>query len=254
MKVLQKQYFNVLRALVVEGYEIFSEYQLDTTKSLDACLCSGCTIKEDHDYLIHTELKNIDIEVFKHYVNAAYSEGKTPLKEFKYFLPLFIDFMVQGNQSWISEGYFFKRVNHYLRHDWTHQELVFLQQFAENYIYYHLYESGGAEFQTIEDFLDMFESYLFNTEKLAEKCLNHPSAFCLIDYATQIMNHGYDKFEQEDEFTLYSKRVGQILLNWKYDPEIKNHFIEKYKYFNQLGKIFDLGDEQLVREWIKQVV
>lgn len=253
MKIIQEQYYTELRKLIEIGYEIFHEYQLDQSNHLDACLCGGCTIEEDHDYLIHTPRKNIEITIFKRYVNVAYSDGKTPLNEFKYFLPLFLDFMVQGNTSWLSEDYFFKRVNSYSKKDWTQQELEFLQRFAESYLNYHLCDEGNVEFQPIERFLEMFQSYLFDTESLAKLCLNHPSAYCLIDYATQTVNHGYDEYEQEDEFDLTTERVRQILVNWKYSPNIKQHFIKKYQEFKRLGYLFNDGNAQWVNTWISQI-
>ena len=106
---------------------------------------------EDHIYLKNTPLQRIEIGIFNNYVNATYS-NQTPLCEFKYFLPLFLDFLVQGTNNFLSENYFFQRISAYSLGDWTIGELTFLQQFAETYIHYHLYQEENAEFKYIEIF------------------------------------------------------------------------------------------------------
>lgn len=253
MEKEQEEYQQKLESLVQKGYEIFSLYQPNPEEKLDACICNNCLSESEHQYLINNSLQNIEFRVFKHYVNAAYSEGKTPLNEFKYFLVLFLDFFVQGRDEWISEVYFFDRVKSYSRTDWTKQELEFLQEFAENYITHELLDENNAELNSIANYLDTFSSYLFDTEKLAELCISHPSAYCLIDYATHIVNGGYDDEERVEGEKLCSKRVGAILINWKYSHYIKKLFVDRYYEFKAKGHAFDYGNANWVHEWIKEI-
>ncbi|MGR2921853.1 hypothetical protein [Acinetobacter sp. 1125_18A] len=252
MNTEQEQYSIKLKELIAQGYKIFSVYSLDKTEALDACMCGGCSFEEDHIYLKNTPLQRIEIGIFNNYVNAAYS-NQTPLCEFKYFLPLFLDFLVQGTNNFLSENYFFQRISAYSLGGWTIGELTFLQQFAETYIHYHLYQEENAEFKYIEIFLDMFQSYLFDTEKLSNLCLNHPSAYSLIDYATQKVNSGYDEYEQADELSLTSERVRKILLHWNNDQTIRQHFIDCYNAFKHQGYTFDQGNANWVRIWIEGI-
>lgn len=241
-----------LKKLIDLGYQLFSSYQLNPDHMLDACRCGGCTSDDDHHYLIQIALKNIELDVFKFYVNASYSAGETPLNEFKYFLPLFLDFMVQGEHPFLSENYFFQRIASYTQQDWTAEELSFLQQFAEAYLQHHLHDESNAELTYIVNYLEMFQSYLFNTEKLADLCLHHPSAYCLIDYATNIINHGYDDFENSDD-DMYTARVKNILLPWKSSHDIRQHFIDQYHAFKHKGHRFDVGNANWVNDWITGV-
>lgn len=248
----QQETAKQLEQLVKVGYQLFSYYSLDAENMLDACRCGGCTTDDDHHYLIHMALQNIDLSIFTFYVNAAYSEGKTPLNEFKYFLPLFLDFMVQGENPWLSVHYFFQRVSAYTAQDWTAEERLFLQQFAEMYLQHHLFEEENAEYTYIQDYLGIFQCYLFDTEKLATLCLNHPSAYCLIDYATNIVNNGYDDFE-DPENEDHTQRIKDILLPWKYDSHIRQHFLDQYAHFKVKGHLFNHGNANWVNHWMTGV-
>ena len=99
----------------------------------------------------------------------------------------------------------------------------------------------------------MFQSYLFDTEKLSNLCLNHPSAYSLIDNATQKVNSGYDEYEQADELSLTSERVRKILLHWNNDQTIRQHFIDCYNAFKHQGYTFDQGNANWVRIWIEGI-
>ena len=241
-----------LKALISQAYSLFSVYHLNDAQDLDACRCPLCLSDEQHTHLKTTALAYIDHTIFMCYANLSTLQDQTPLNEFKYFLPLFLDLMIQNDNVWQLEGYFFQRMTSYTAEDWTVEELTFLQQFAEMYVQYALCDEDNVVFTPIERLLEQFHVDAFDTEKLAMLCLHHPSAYCLIDYATQIVNHGYDDFEDPED-DLYAERVKNILLPWKYDSAIRQHFIDQYHHFKAKGHLFDEGNANWVQEWIAGV-
>ncbi len=254
MRKEQEKYFKKLQCFVEQAYLLFSKYELPS-KNLDVCTFC-CTTKEGRDHLINTPIKNIEVWALQEYGTSSHSK-QTPLNEFKYFLPKFLDFILQGEFIFIHQVHLFDRVADYAAQEWTDAEKEILQKFAEAYICYKLWFEDEIELHDeVATYLCMFQICLFNVDILEKFCLNHPSTFSLIDYATQIVSNGYNQFFYKENGRYgYALTISfaERLRRWKTDYSIQHHFITLYYSFIEKGYTFDQGNSIYVQQWIDGV-
>lgn len=201
------------------------------------------------NYLLETPLKNIEYQVLLRRYGAGGCISIISLKEFKYFLPRFLDLLVEKQNEFLID--IFDMARNTTLDEWTEEEVRFLNLFAKTYIQYILWHENDTYFKYIQDFLEMFQHVLFDTENLSQVCLNHPSSYSLIDYATQKLTGSYENYVEADKSEF--QRVKQIINDWNTSQNVRDFFIDRYYKLSEEGYTFVQGNANYVLEWKKSI-
>ncbi|MGJ8757533.1 hypothetical protein ACSFV5_07805 [Acinetobacter sp. HC8-3S] len=248
MKAEQLKELDSLHLVVMDAYKLFDRGSISINQ---IHLCPICDQYENDTlkYFVETPLKNIKYQVLLRRYGSGGCISNISLEEFKYFLPRFLDLLVEKNSNYHID--IFDIITNFGLDGWKQKEILFLNLFAQNYIQYILWNEEDTSIKYIQDILEMFQHELFETEILSKLCIEHPSSYSLIDYATQKVTGGYDDYLVENESLCH--RIKQIVSIWNADKNIRQYFIDRYYELKKKGYTFDRGNSNYVLEWKKGV-
>lgn len=248
MRTEQQKELDLLRLLVIDAYKLFDRGTISINQ-INICRICDQYEMDTLKYLVETPLKNLKSKILLRRYGVGGCISNISLEEFKYFLPRFLDLLVEEHVNYHID--IFHMIEKSKVDDWGWQEVLFLNLFAQNYIQYSLWNEENTSLKYIQDFLEMFQYELFDTELLSKLCIEHPSSYSLIDYATQKITGGYDDYLAENELRCH--RVKQIVSIWNVDENIRQYFIDKYYELKKKGYTLDRGNSNYVLEWKKGV-
>lgn len=248
MRTEQQKKLDLLRLAVIDAYKLFDRGAISINQ-MHMCRICGQYETDTLKYLVETPLKYLESKILLRRYGAGSRISNISLEEFKYFLPRFLDLLVEKNSNYQID--IFDMIKNFGLDGWKQKEILFLNLFAQNYIQYSLWNEEDTSIKYIQDFLEMFQHELFETEFLSKLCIEHPSSYSLIDYATQKITGGYDDYLAENETRCH--RIKQIVSIWNVDKNIRQYFIDRYYELKKKGYTFDRGNSNYVLEWKKGV-
>lgn len=230
-------YESKLKALVEEAYSLFSSYTIG--EKIEAC-CGHCMTMEDCELLLTLPLTQIDQRLISNYLNAAETIDQYAVsQQMKYFLPKFLDFLVQGIDLCHSNEIIFGKC--YISHEnsWTTEEIEFMQRFAR--CYFQMQLTKFEETESVCQFIIMFYLGGLDIHPLLDdwaKALDQPMPMLnliqMLHY--EFEDYGYDQaFSDENLIQIMNQwlknlRNNELLINALVDVISKNDIPPEYQY------------------------
>jgi len=207
-----------------KAYQIFSKYKLN--EELD--VCTKCCVTQTEKQKLETEnLRQIPFQlIYIH--NTAATSIKPPIKEFKYFLPRYLELISINKFPSHSVELSLKRFEKYTIEEFEKDELNIIEEFCINYFNQILSHYPCPNEETIDSILIMLSKTNCNIMKILSNWKNDNSETGN-QHFTDLVNRALSQKSNKLSNPFSSSKLNITIEKWLNDDKL---YESKYKLIN----------------------
>jgi hypothetical protein len=137
----------LLSRIVDDAYRIFEPYKIASGTRLTVCYCNCCMTSETEAALRETPLRSLSSALLSEYTNSAHGCDDYITREFRYFLPRYMELMAEGYiPCGLGLECTFRRIEGVdWRNTWPSDEVRVIEDFFDALLFQHLQDVSLAE-------------------------------------------------------------------------------------------------------------
>lgn len=205
-----------LRSVIDRAYMLFKRYK--AAKPLDACTAC-CMSEQQENALVSLSTKSIPAELLYDYNTAAKPDKLSP-KEYRHFLPRYLELIAEKQFLSHSVELSFCRFDYFTRSDWNEDELALFEDYARELFRHYLASYPIDPIEQIDGPLIMLTKAYVGVEKILEQWKFHPSRASVL-HLNDLLHKG-EQFRWK--FTFDEQGIGPRIEAWLKGTEFDNRF------------------------------
>lgn len=230
-----------LKKLTEDFYKVFSKYPV--SYPLDICTVC-CASKDEEKRLINTPVRKLSKELIWVY-SAAAKPNKPNLKEWKHFLPRYIELASGFKLPHDIPELSISLNKYYEEEDWEKEEWELIQTWGLNYFETCLKTYPLPQTEYIDTFITMLYLGKVKIEKLLTNWENNLSLYSVLHFS-DLINHGYNNFVFEKLANAFSDEIlSQLILCWIQSENTRTIFSEAILKVIEQGNFDDVKHLEL---------